>query len=454
MTKRKLVSLLLAIAVLFTVLSPSVYAAGTENAVLLSATTEYNATLSLYSDTSTFCSIFQTSASAIVPAELSASSENAKNTAPVIGNVRYNYVINMDISGCGVATLNYTLCIDGTEYPATVCGNVSEIILNEKYTIITGALKGVLVIADKEYRVDAYLRKLTTSETLNVGITITSFEAPTSGNIQQVIVGFGTSIMSDDVLEAYKGYINTQNSQLLDAVKTSNVTGYTVSPMSASASTLTRKAIANGYTLDNGTVYNSAGAFGQKIVTHYDKSNERVILSLYSNVSGFDQSDFVKGGTTATFIKASVHQYTMGVVRVGLSTEINNFENVPENVTKSNNNLYDFFAGIISIVDEYGIYANIMNLLRLMLSTAEGDIVTYNNGNHSYVRVTIDTSEMVNFDTTPMVIGVNFVIDSGETGTYYSYSEMSYLVDCLEIGMIVYTSQARTSNYSLEERNS
>lgn len=37
MTKRKLLSVLLAIAVLFTVLGPSVYAAGTEDAVLLSA---------------------------------------------------------------------------------------------------------------------------------------------------------------------------------------------------------------------------------------------------------------------------------------------------------------------------------------------------------------------------------------------------------------------------------
>ena len=428
---RIVVSFVMIFSILFSFSSPA--------AAFSSHEEVFSTPLLLFSDISEFNDVFTSqSANTIVSLEVRSNSTATNEKSLPVGSVTYDYDINLLPSDVGTATIVFFLNIGGVNYPAVVSGQIHTERLSDEYSLIVGGLFGFLTIESVRYEVDAYLRKMASQDTINVGITLTPPDYNSNPSAKQILLSFGPSVMTEDVLVAYQEYISNQEVAMAEDITLS--TGSTLS-----TSGLSYYSTAYGYTRDSGSSYNGTGGIGQRLVTYLDNNNKRYVAFLYSYSDRFNEQDF-----TSTFISANIYAYQIGIQRVGTNTSIASMEGQPEapyGITTTN--LWGYVYGLVSAIASYAGYGSITTLLAPIFQGTSGTITTYDAGNKSYVHVTFDTSKRVNFDDNAFPVGFNILLYPGQTGTYYTFSELTYLIDCLEAAFLIRTTQAQSSQINV-----
>ena len=123
------------------------------------------------------------------------------------GSARYTYEIRMDENGMpSFATVELVLTISGTDYLLVLQGDTEQVAINNEISMIIGSLYGTLKIAGTMYEIDAVLRKFSTDERINLGLSIVPPDYNTNPEASLIIMAIGTDVVSGQLEAAYREY--------------------------------------------------------------------------------------------------------------------------------------------------------------------------------------------------------------------------------------------------------
>lgn len=101
------------------------------------------------------------------------SADHAAPSTQTGGSADYTYTITVDpLTKTGTASVDLALNIGEHVYPLTVSGDVKNVSIREDIEMVTGILCGSVDIAGKTYAVDGCLRKFSTDERINLGLSL------------------------------------------------------------------------------------------------------------------------------------------------------------------------------------------------------------------------------------------------------------------------------------------
>ena len=101
------------------------------------------------------------------------SADHAAPSTQTGGSADYTYTITVDpLTKTGTASVALALNIGEHVYPLTVSGDGKNVSMREDIEMVTGILCGAVDIAGKTYAVDGCLRKFSTDERINIGLSL------------------------------------------------------------------------------------------------------------------------------------------------------------------------------------------------------------------------------------------------------------------------------------------
>lgn len=393
--------------------------------------------LQLFSTYDTFATVFPNSDTA----GIAAATANEEVKTPSVGSAEYNYQINIaPDADMGTAAVEVNLNIGGVCYPLSLSGDIYRTAINDTIIMFSGILHGSVDIEGITYEVDAYLRKFSVDERINLGITLVPPDYDTNPDARLLFLAIGTSLMSGSLADAYLEYASAQ-AEAAEKASTAN-TGEAVSTNATGS--LAYQASSFGYTRDGLCGYTGTGGLGQKLRVYKDDVNKRFVLLLNSYAGRFSQLLFPNG----TFVYAYISAYQLGLLRVGIDSSIGGIDgaqSASSEIPKTTNNVWTAVSGIIYAVASYAGYSYIIDGVRNMLSGLSGSVTKCFDGAGAYLHVSLSVNSRENFDNTPTACGFNINVEPGVTGTYTAYSHLTYFIDCVESGFVVRTTMAQAN---------
>ena len=130
------------------------------------------------------------------------SADNAAPSTQTGGSADYTYTITIDpLTNTGTASVNLTLNIGEHLYPLTVSGDVKNVSIREDIEMVTGILCGSVDIAGKTYAVDGCLRKFSTDERINMGLSLVPPDYNANPESNLILLAIGISVMTGEILQ-------------------------------------------------------------------------------------------------------------------------------------------------------------------------------------------------------------------------------------------------------------
>lgn len=376
------------------------------------------------------------------------SADHAAPSTQTGGSADYTYTITVDpLTKTGTASVDLALNIGEHVYPLTVSGDVKNVSIREDIEMVTGILCGSVDIAGKTYAVDGCLRKFSTDERINLGLSLVPPDYNTNPESNLVLFAIGTSVMTGDIADAYREYAtalaNGDESYTAAGMESKNLDRVTTEPSYETNATgsLTYQASSSGYTRDGLCGYTGTGGLGQKMRVYKDNVNKRFVILQNSYLGRFSGSLFPNGTYVATYIAA----YQAGVRRVGLDSDVSSVTGCSGQFNQSTSNVWNLVNSIVSVVASYAGYSYIYEGLRTALGGVSGSASATWYSDYGCLHVTTDYAKRVNFDNTPSGVSITILVYSGVTGTYEAFSDLTYFVDCVESGFLVRTTTARAT---------
>ena len=359
------------------------------------------------------------------------SADHAAPSTQTGGSADYTYTITVDpLTKTGTASVDLALNIGEHVYPLTVSGDVKNVSIREDIEMVTGILCGSADIAGKTYAVDGCLRKFSTDERINIGLSLVPPDYNTNPESNLILLAIGISVMTGDIAEAYYGYATALANDEVAEMESENLTSATTEPPYETYATgsLAYQATSYGYTKDGDCGYTGEGGLGQKMRVYVDDFNDRIVILQNSYLGRFGASQFTDN---RDYIGTYIAAYQMGVRRIGWDsnvTTIDGFREQDSSSTSSTNNLWNFVTEAIYAVASYAGYS--------------AKVTTSCYGTGAYLHVTMSDRNTSNFDNTPNAMGINIHVPNTGTGTYEVFSDLTYLNIFNNIAFVIRTTSA------------
>ena len=209
------------------------------------------------------------------------SADHAAPSTQTGGSADYTYTITVDpLTKTGTASVDLALNIGEHVYPLTVSGDVKNVSIREDIEMVTGILCGSVDIAGKTYAVDGCLRKFSTDERINIGLSLVPPDYNTNPESNLILLAIGISVMTGDIAEAYYGYATALANDEVAEMESENLTSATTEPPYETYATgsLAYQATSYGYTKDGDCGYTGEGGLGQKMRVYVDDFNDRIVI--------------------------------------------------------------------------------------------------------------------------------------------------------------------------------
>ena len=304
------------------------------------------------------------------------------------------------------------------------------------------------------YEIDAVLRKFSTDERINLGLSVVPPDYNTNPEASLIIMAIGTDVVSGQLEDAYREYaVKKQQEMEQLAEKIQNMYDELEASGVATQATesLTYIATAYGYTRvdandGNALGYTGSGGLGQKLRIYKDSTGKRVALFMNSYLGRFSQSQFPDDKHN-TYICAYIKAYQLGMRRIGSATHIGGIDSYTggEKNNESTTNLWSVLESVIhSVLSFSKVYSVCYAALEKMFEGTKASTTVQILGAHSYVHVACAPIERVNFDNTTMYCAFNIDTSGGVAGTYDVYSYLTYFIDFLNYAVIVRTTTAES----------
>lgn len=328
--------------------------------------------------------------------------------------------------------MDIVIGINGKNYDFIAAGEVERLELTDNIKYLQGPLRGTVKIKGKEMDVIVGFQNVEGSEEVSLGLTI---QASGESKSDIAFIRTGKKVKDETINNAIDKYKDERKEKLVE----NEVDEPTTKEVSTSSS-FSYEGSDYAYILNNGL--NTETGSGTYMRAYEDEVGNRVKTDFKTFSFRFDDSDF-PSVPNGQFIDASIHEFRMGLKRTsGDSVSyIANIEEIDfgsyENKTSS---LFYVFLDVLAYFN-YPTWT-----IDAVFGDAEGKVTRGNYANHQYINVKVSAFDKVDFDTDINMTTIFQLQDSNTnysgSSSYNSYTDLTYVIDCLSCAFYVDCEQA------------
>lgn len=328
------------------------------------------------------------------------------------GEVEYSYsMVPVDSNRNKFNTiLEFTLKIDGEQYPIHVSGVSSETVINPTLSVFLGNLVGNTAINEHPCSVTVGFLKAIDNNTINAGVTIIPAEA---NDLSEVVrFNFGGIVIPAEAVES-------KPTEMFD--KSSDV-----SKRAGSDQYLLRASRNAGFSSYEG--YAPSG-YAQTVKLAYNEYKARAVVGLTTYTDSITKS-FNGHLPSGSYASTTVGSATIGLVRnkdeAGSISSIDQWSDGGVKTGKTKG-FANYLASLA--MDVFGISSTLTApFVDAIMDAASGFSGTATHtGAHSYISFENNPFNRVEFDDVPLSVRFNLMSNNSGTTKFYAYSDVSYI---------------------------
>lgn len=305
-------------------------------------------------------------------------------------------------------------------------GEIDSVDLSYGKKFIEGPLDGKIIINDVKHDITVGFRTIRGSNEISAGLTI--YPNKNNENFKDILfISFGDYVKTQELINKLNKTKMIEKPAVNDEI-TKGVRGSFSYAGSDYADLKT-----DGLSSQTGN--------GQKIKVYTDDSAKRIRVDLYTYSYKFDDSDF-QSVPDGDFIDAGIHEFRIGLRRTNGDGYIDGLEelNLDHYIGKKTI-LEDMFLDMLGAADisSWTVAA--------MFENARGKITGSDSTNNTYVNVVVEVGKIIDFDSDEMKVIFQTTNNNDDKTTFKAYSEVTYVIDCLQAAFYVYTDDTSAKVY-------
>lgn len=341
--------------------------------------------------------------------------------------VDYDYKVeDLENSDEVKVSLNGSISNGEEIYVFNTSGEIDSVDLSDGKKFIEGPLDGKIIINDIKHDITVGFRTIRGSNEISAGLTI--YPNKNNENFKDILfISFGDYVKTQELINKLNKTKMIEKPAVNDEI-TKEVRGSFSYAGSDYADLKT-----DGLSSQTGN--------GQKIKVYTDDSAKRIRVDLYTYSYKFDDSDF-QSVPDGDFIDAGIHEFRIGLRRTNGDGYIDGLEelNLDHYIGKKTV-LEDMFLDMLGAADipSWTVAA--------MFENARGKITGSDSTNNTYVNVVVEVGKIIDFDSDEMKVIFQTTNNNDDKTTFKAYSEVTYVIDCLQAAFYVHTDDTSAKVY-------